>query len=178
MKLHDARRGARFSPQGVPVPLPEQDRSRWDQQVITSAHSLLEHALSQHDMGPFQIDAAISAVHCRALSPVQTDWREIAALYQLLERFRTSPAVRVNRAFAVGQAEGGNSGLALLDDVTDVDTSRYPYVHLVRGALLEDLGRTAEARDAYILARHHSRNRAEQTQIDSRLARLGARTPE
>ncbi len=172
MKLHDARRSARFNPRGSPVPLPEQDRTRWDHEAIALATALLERALSAARPGPFQIEAAISAVHCRAPSVDATDWKEIAALYALLERFRLTPAVRVNRAFAVARSEGPSQGLALLEPGAEPDVSGYPYVHFVRGALLAETGRHAEARDALLLARQHARNAAERSQIDSRLATL------
>jgi RNA polymerase sigma-70 factor (ECF subfamily) len=172
MKLHDARRSARFNPGGSPVPLPEQDRTRWDHEAIASAAALLEQALSAARPGPFQIEAAISAVHCRAPSAESTDWREIAALYALLERLRPTPAVRVNRAFAVARSEGPSQGLALLEPGGEPDVSGYPYVHLVRGALLAEVGRHPEARDALFLARQHARNAAERSQIDSRLVTL------
>jgi RNA polymerase sigma-70 factor (ECF subfamily) len=124
--------------------------------------------------GPFQIEAAISAVHCRAATAALTEWREIADLYALLETFRPTPAVRVNRAFAVGQADGPAAGLALLEGGAGPDVRGYPYVHLVRGALLEDLGRHDEARHALTRAREGARNNAEREQIDRRLSALGA----
>ncbi|MEX2282835.1 MAG: sigma-70 family RNA polymerase sigma factor [Gemmatimonadota bacterium] len=172
MKLHDARRSARFDSTGSTVPLPEQDRTRWDHEAIASAAVLLEQALAAAKPGPFQIEAAISAIHCRASSAASTDWREIAALYALLETFRPTPAVRVNRAFAVGQSEGPSVGLALLD-AGEPDVSGYPYVHLVRGALLAEMGRHAQARDALLVAHRHARNAAERAQIENRLAMLG-----
>jgi RNA polymerase sigma-70 factor, ECF subfamily len=172
MKLHDARRSARFNSSGSPVPLPEQDRTRWDQSAIEWATALLDRALAVGKPGSFQVEAAISAVHCRAPDADSTDWKEIAALYALLERFRPTPAVRVNRAFAVARSEGPSQGLALLESGGDPDISGYPYVHLVRGALLAELGRRAEAREALLLAREHARNAGERTQIDGRLATL------
>lgn len=173
MKLHDARRDARFAASGAPVPLPEQDRTRWDRAAIASATALLDRALAAKRPGPFQVEAAISAVHCRASGAHDTEWPEIADLYALLETFRPTPAVRVNRAFAVGRARGAAAGLALLDAGDGPSVSGYPYVHLVRGALLEDAGRPAEARKALTLARAHARNAAEREQIDRRLLGLG-----
>jgi RNA polymerase sigma-70 factor, ECF subfamily len=174
MRLHDARRDGRFNPHGAPIPLPEQDRTRWNRVAIEAATALLERALSAKRPGPFQIEAAISAVHCRAVTADLTEWREIADLYALLETFRPTPAVRVNRALAVGQADGPTAGLTLLEDGAGPDVSGYPYVHLVRGALLEDLGRLDEARQALTRARESSRNAAEREQIDRRLSALGA----
>jgi len=172
MKLHDARRSARVDPGGSQMPLPEQDRTRWDHEAIASATALLQQALSAAKPGPFQIEAAISSVHCRASSAESTDWPEIAALYTLLETFRPTPAVRVNRAFAVARSEGPIEGLALLDHAGELDVRGYPYVHIVRGVLLEELGRHAEARHALLLAHQHARNAAERAQIESRLATL------
>lgn len=172
LRLHDARRGGRFDSAGVPIPLPEQDRTRWDREAIATGTALLDQALRLGRPGPLQIEAAISAVHCRAEAADATDWNEIAALYEALERFRPIPAVRVNRAFAVGRARGPSAGLELLEDRHGPDVGGYPYVHLVRGALLEELGRAQEAREALMLAREHARNNAERAQIDARLARL------
>jgi RNA polymerase sigma-70 factor (ECF subfamily) len=178
LRLHDARRGARSDAAGVPVPLPEQDRARWDHDSIAAGTALLDYALSLGRPGPFQIEAAISAVHCRAKTADATEWAEISALYEVLERFRPTPAVRVNRAFAAGRTCGPLTGLELLDDRSGPDVRGYPYVHLVRGALLEELGRAHEAMDALILAREQARNDAERAQIDARLAKLREFEPE
>jgi RNA polymerase sigma-70 factor (ECF subfamily) len=172
LQLHDARRGARLDERGVPVPLPRQDRRRWDRDAIASATRLLEQALRAAQPGPFQIEAAISAVHCRAASAETTDWREISALYTLLETLRPTPAVRVNRAFAVGRADGPAAGLVLLEPERGPDVSGHPYVHLVRGVLLEELGRLPQAREALAEASRHARNSAERAQIEERLAKL------
>jgi RNA polymerase sigma-70 factor (ECF subfamily) len=172
--LHDARRGARLNQQGEPIPLPEQDRARWDRGAIAAATVLLERALAAKQVGPFQVEAAIAAVHCRARSAEETDWREIADLYALLEGFRPTPAVRVNRAFAVARAEGPARGLALIDANDIVDASSYPYVHLVRGTLLGELDRFEEARTSLALAYEHARNAHERAQIGARMRELEA----
>jgi RNA polymerase sigma-70 factor (ECF subfamily) len=169
--LHDARRGARLDQQGAAVPLPEQDRTLWDGQAIARATALLERALDAGAPGPFQIEAAIAAVHSRARTAEATDWPEIAALYSMLERFRPTPAVRVNRAFAVGQAEDPVTGLELIAR-TDIDAWSYPYVHLVRGALLADAGQTESAVDSLKEAARCARNDHERRQIEARLSRL------
>jgi RNA polymerase sigma-70 factor (ECF subfamily) len=169
--LHDARRDARLDEQGNPVALPDQDRSRWDHAAIQTATSLLEHALGSGAPGPMQTEAAIAAMHCKAPVADQTDWKEIAALYALLEDFRSTPAVRVNRAFALGKAEGPSHGLALLAR-SDIDAASYPYVHLVRGALLADSGETAAAVTSLKEALRHSRNEHERRQIGERISRL------
>lgn len=169
--LHDARRGARVDLRGSPIPLPEQDRSRWDREAISAATRLLAQTLAAGQPGPFQVEAAISAVHCRAASADETDWRDIASLYALLETFRPTTVVRVNRAFAVARADGPDAGLSLIQDVDA------PYLHLVRGALLAELGRTEEARASLRLAAQHARNAHERAQIDQRLRQLGSGPP-
>ncbi|WP_437526409.1 sigma-70 family RNA polymerase sigma factor [Sorangium sp. So ce726] len=171
--LHDARRDARLDEHGGPVPLPEQDRTRWDHDGIRRAIDLLERALGLGAPGPLQTEAAIAAVHCKARTAEATDWAEIASLYALLERFRPTPAVRVNRAFAVARARGPAEGLALLEQ-RDVDVSAYPYVHLVRGTLLGEVGETAAAARALGEAERCARNVHERRQIRDRLARLTA----
>ena len=170
--LHDARRDARTDASGAPVPLPEQDRGRWDKEAIRRACSLIARASFAGKPGPFQIEAAISAVHSVSPSAEMTDWSAIAELYERLEDHRPGPAVRVNRAFAVARAEGPLAGLALLDRNPPQGTLEYPYVHLVRGTLLAELGRAAEARTALSNARERARNAAERAQIERRLAQL------
>jgi len=172
MMLHEARRGGRLDEHGDPVPLPEQDRTRWDHSAITAATKLLEDTLASGAPGPFQVEAAISVVHTRATSADATDWQQIAALYALLENLRPTPAVRVNRAYAVSRALGPLAGLALLDDSALIDANAYPYVHLVRGTLLAELNRTDEARAALTLAGRDARNAAERNQILRQLERL------
>jgi RNA polymerase sigma-70 factor (ECF subfamily) len=170
--LHDARRGGRVDERGEPVPLPDQDRSRWDHDAIAAATLLLERTLAFEQPGPFQIEAAIAAVHCRARVAEDTDWQEIAALYALLEASQPTPAVRVNRAFAVARAIGPAAGLALIDDDGIAAPSSYPYVHLVRGTLLGELGRIDEARAALTLAAENARNAPEREQILTRIVNL------
>lgn len=169
--LHDARRDARLDARGGPVPLPEQERSRWDGAVIRQATELLERALSLGAPGPLQTEAAIVAVHCQAASAGETDWEEVAGLYALLEGFRPVPAVRVNRAFALGMARGPAAGLELLERA-DIDAGSYPYVHLVRGTLLAAAGQTVAAVMALRAAAGHARNEHERRQITERLAQL------
>jgi RNA polymerase sigma-70 factor (ECF subfamily) len=171
--LHDARRDARLDPHGRPLPLPEQDRSRWDREAIRRATAMLDQALAAGVPGPMQTEAAIAATHCRARTADQTEWAEIAALYALLEGSRATPAVRVNRAFAVGKAWGPSHGLALLERA-DIDATSYPYVHLVRGALFAEAGQIKAAVEALTEAALHARNEHERRQIEDRIARLAA----
>jgi RNA polymerase sigma-70 factor (ECF subfamily) len=170
--LHDARRGARLDGNGEPVPLPDQDRARWDRDAIAAATELLERTLATGKPGPFQIEAAIAAVHCGAQRADDTDWKEITTLYGILETLRPVPAVRVNRAFATARAEGAAAGLALLEARTEIDAASYPYFHLVRGTLLDELGRTQEARLAMLEADRHARNASEHAQIRARIDAL------
>jgi RNA polymerase sigma-70 factor (ECF subfamily) len=166
--LHEARRPARLDASGAPVPLPEQDRSRWSAEAIAEGLALVEVALRAGARGPYPIEAAISATHCRAKVAAETDWRQIASLYELLERARPSPAVGVNRAFAVARADGAAAGLALLDAlVTDA-----PYADAVRASLLEELGRRREAIEAFERAAATARNGHEARELRARAARL------
>jgi RNA polymerase sigma-70 factor (ECF subfamily) len=171
LELHDARREARRDEHGDPVPLPAQDRTRWDHDAILRALALLDDALTLGHAGAFVTEAAIAAVHCRASTADDTDWQELAALYALLEGFRPTPAVRVNRAFALGKAKGAAVGLALLAD-GDIDVRAYPYVHLVRGALLEEAGEREAAASELERAVRCARNEHERRQIEERLSRL------
>jgi RNA polymerase sigma-70 factor (ECF subfamily) len=169
--FHDARRDARLDEHGNPVPLPDQDRARWDGEAIARATALLERALGAGAPGPFQTEAAIAAVHSRARTADATEWAEIASLYALLEGFRPTPAVRVNRAFALGKARSPADGLELLARA-DIDARSYPYVHLVRGALLADAGETEAAASSLKEAARCARNEHERRQIEARISRL------
>lgn len=171
LELHDARREGRRDEYGNPVPLPEQDRARWDHAAIRRALAVLDHALTLGGAGAFVTEAAIAAVHCRATTADDTDWQDIAALYALLEGFRPTPAVRVNRAFALGKAKGAAAGLALLTG-GDIDVRAYPYVHLVRGALLGEAGERDAAASELERAMSCARNEHERRQIEERLSRL------
>jgi RNA polymerase sigma-70 factor (ECF subfamily) len=165
--FHDARRGARLRPDGAPVPLPDQDRTAWDRDAIARAEELLASAAARRRVGPYQLEAAISSVHCRAARAEDTAWEEIAALYARLETHRPIPAVRINRAFAVARAHGARAGLALLDGEPD-----HPYIELVRGTLLAELGLLDEARVHLVAARDRARNAPERAQIEAKLDAL------
>jgi RNA polymerase sigma-70 factor (ECF subfamily) len=171
--LHDARRDARLDENGSPVPLPDQDRTRWDQSAIAGATALLDRVLDAGAPGPFQTEAAIAAVHCRARCADATEWGEVASLYALLEGFRPIPGVRVNRAFALGKAKGPAAGLELLARA-DIDAAAYPYVHLVRGALLADAGDGEAAVLSLREAARCARNEHERAQIERRISELPA----
>lgn len=172
MILHEARRPARLDHSRAPVPLPEQDRSLWDQDAIAQGRALLDAALHADEPGRFQLEAAISATHCLAATAADTDWPAIAGLYALLEGAHPSPGVRANRAFAVARAHGARAGLALLDDI---DAADYPYVHLVRGELLDEVGQPQAAVDSLVRAADAARNAHEARQIQDRIERIQGR---
>ncbi|HET7798833.1 MAG TPA: DUF6596 domain-containing protein, partial [Humibacillus xanthopallidus] len=119
MLLLDARRAARTDDQGRLVPLPDQDRSLWDPELVAEGLDLLGRAMAHHDVGEYQLQAAIAAVHDRAPSADETDWSEICALYELLERVTGNPVVTLNRAVAVAMADGPDEGLHVVDEVAD-----------------------------------------------------------
>lgn len=174
LQFHEARRPARLGVDGVAITLPDQDRSRWDREMGADATRYLAQAVVAGRPGPFQLEAAISGAHYMATSAEATDWVLIADLYERLERCRPTAAVRVNRAFAVSRVDGADRGLALLDHEGPVGFDDYPYVHLVRGTLLAELGRFDEARHALHEAQRHSRNQEERVQIARRIDQLPA----
>ena len=175
MLLHDSRRQSRVGPQGELILLEEQDRSRWDRAKIAEGIALLERAWRIGENGPYQIQAAISAVHAKAARADETDWPQIAALYNSLLRLAPTPVVALNRAVAVAMADGPLRGLQLLDALDDeaVLQSYFPY-HVARAELLRRAGRTAEARTAYRRALELCQNRAELLFLHRRLSELGA----
>lgn len=146
--LQHARRKARFDGDGQIVLLEDQNRALWDRGMIDEALVLIDKALRHRAPGPFQIQAAIAALHARALTAAQTDWLEIDLLYQTLERLQPSPVVTLNRAVAVSKRAGPEAALALVEPLADT-LSGYFYFHGLRGGLLKQLGRYAEARDAF-----------------------------
>ncbi len=175
MVLDEARRPARLDASGSPVRLPEQDRALWDREAIAQGMRLLDRALERgREPGRFQLEAAIAATHCRAETSTDTDWPAIAGLYELLEREHSSPGVRANRAFAVARVHGARAGLLLLEGLGE-DLADYPYVHLVRGALLEELGQDAAAIGELERAAASSRNAHEARQIEARIAGIRQR---
>jgi RNA polymerase sigma-70 factor (ECF subfamily) len=171
--LHAGRMPARLGDDGQPLSLEAQDRSRWHSETIDEACALLRDALDHGAPGPYQIEAAIAAVHSSSPSAEATDWREIAALYESLEQHRASPVVRVNRAFAVSQALGPEEGMRLLAEVMDHPAlAEYPYAHLVEGVLLKELGRLEDARCSLERAARFATSEAEREQIEARIAAL------
>jgi RNA polymerase sigma-70 factor (ECF subfamily) len=173
--LHDARRGARLSTSGMPVLLEAQERATWDQAAIEEGSGLVERALLMHRPGPYQVQAAIAALHAQAPTPEQTDWPQIAALYSVLASLSPSPIVELNRAAAVAMAYGAEFGLALIDrEAVAGALEHYRWLHTTRGELLRRLARWEEARTAYTRALQLCDNTAERAFVSQQLATIQA----
>lgn len=169
--LHDARRDTRVDAGGELVTLEDQDRTAWDHAAIDEGAALLETALRRGRPGPYQIQAAIAACHTTAATAEDTDWSDIAALYGELARFVPSPVVRLNRAVAVGMAEGPAAGLALVAELERTgELAGYHLLPATRADLLRRTGRTAEAAEAYARALELVENAAERRFLEKRLA--------
>jgi predicted RNA polymerase sigma factor len=169
--LTDARRAARTGPNGELVPLDEQDRSRWDRALVREGVQLITPALSQHRPGPYQLQAAIAAVHDQAATYADTNWSEVASLYGALARLAPSPIVAVNHAIAVGMVDGETAGLAMLDTLGGA-LAEYHRYHAARAFLLERAGHTSDALGAYDLALQHVTNTRERDHLQIRRARI------
>jgi RNA polymerase sigma factor (sigma-70 family) len=173
MLLTDARRPARTRPDGSLVPLEEQDRTRWDQATIKEGVVLVTDALARARIGPYQLQAAIAAVHDEAPTAADTDWDQILALYDLLERLAPNPMVTLNRAVAVAMVRGPDAGLELLATLdADDRMSRHYRLAAVRAHLLEMAGDRAAARTGYQTAARRTTSLPERRYLESRAARL------
>ena len=161
--LVDARRPARTAPDGSLLPLPEQDRTLWDRGQIAEGQALVRACLHHNVPGPYQVQAAINAVHSDAPSAAQTDWRQILALYDQLVALDPSPVVALNRAVALAEVRGPDAGLAALDDLP---LGGYHLFYAVRADLLRRLGRPAEAAAEYESARALTGNEAERAFLE------------
>jgi RNA polymerase sigma factor (sigma-70 family) len=176
MLLTHSRRRARISPDGSLIPLAEQDRRRWDREAIAEGEALIVPALSSGPVGPFQLQAAIAAVHAEAPSAAETDWREITALYELLERVAPNPVFTLNRAVAVAMSRGPAAGLRLLGEIERDDRLATRHrLAAVRGHLLELAGDDAGATAAYEAAAQLSLSLPEREYLQRRAA--AARSP-
>jgi RNA polymerase sigma-70 factor (ECF subfamily) len=162
LRLTDARRPGRLAADGRPLTLEEQDRTAWDAEAIADGVALLDAAMRRRRPGPYQLQAAIAALHAQAPTFAATDWRQIAALYGALERIHPTPAVRVNRAVAVGFAESPVAGLALLDAL---DRAAGVALPAARAGLLARAGRSAEADAAYAEAIALSGNAVQRAEL-------------
>lgn len=173
MLLQDSRREARVSADGRLITLEEQDRTLWDEDQAKSGIALVEQALRKRDAGPYQLQAAIAAVHSSAPSPEQTDWPQIVALYDELARLNPSPVIRLNQAVAIAMGEGLDAGLTAIDRIAD-QLNHYHLMHAARADLLRRLGRWAEARASYNRALELATNSVEINYLKSRLHALPA----
>jgi RNA polymerase sigma-70 factor (ECF subfamily) len=165
MLLTDARRAARTGPGGALIPLDEQDRARWDRDQLTEGQDLVRRCLRRNQPGPYQLQAAINAVHSDAPSAAATAWDQIVALYDQLLACTPSPVVALHRAVAVAEVDGPAPALALVDQL---DLDRYHVFHAVRADLLRRLNRPTEAAHAYQSAIEGTQNRAERDFLERR----------
>ena len=173
MLLTDARRPARTRPDGALVPLAEQDRSRWDAAAIAEGVALITKTLASAPVGPYQLQAAIAAVHDEAARFEDTDWRQILGLYGLLETVAPGPMVTLNRIVAVAMVHGPAAGLDQLAAAeSDAALAGHHRVDAVRAHLLEMAGDREAARAAYRVAARHTLSVPEQRYLESRAARL------
>jgi RNA polymerase sigma-70 factor, ECF subfamily len=174
MLLVESRRETRTTPEGDLVRLADQDRTRWNHELIAEGQSIVRACLRRNQPGQYQIQAAIQAVHSDARGVEETDWRQILALYDQLMALAPSPIVALNRAVAVAEVEGAEPALALVDELAP-DLDRSYVFHAVRADLLERLGRTREGRAAYDAAISRTENAAERAFLERRgesIARL------
>jgi RNA polymerase sigma-70 factor (ECF subfamily) len=165
MLLVEARRGARTAPDGDLVLLADQDRSRWDRALVAEGRVIVRRCLRRNRPGPYQIQAAINAVHTDAPTAEATDWGQILQLYDHLMALAPGPVVALNRAVAVAEVHGPEAGLALVDAL---DLQRYHLFHAVRADLLRRLGRHHEAAEAYDAALDRAENAAEREYLSRR----------
>lgn len=174
MLLSESRRAARTGADGSLVPLAEQDRGRWDRTLIAEGHALVRQCLRRNRPGPYQVQAAINAVHADAPTAAATDWPQILRLYDQLAALTPSPVVALNRAVAVAEVHGPATALALVDTLP---LAGYHLFHAIRADLLTRLGRTEEACAAYDAAIARTGNAAERDFLTRRRAELGGRKP-
>lgn len=173
MLLHDSRRRARITSDGRLVTLEEQDRSLWDRAQSREGIDLVERALGMRAAGPYQLQAAIAAIHAQAGTAAETDWRQIEALYSELVRLNPSPVVMLNHAVAVAMGNGIERGLALIDELADSgELAGYHLYHASRADLLRRLDRRSEAAEAYQRALSLATNQVERDYLLRRLRDL------
>lgn len=176
MLLQQSRAPARFDTNGEIVLLEEQDRSRWNRTLIDEGRLLLERAAVYRDPGPYQLQAAIAALHAHATRPEDTLWKEIDSLYQVLEALQPSPVVTLNRAVAVWKLQGPEAALEMIDPLRE-ELDAYFYLHGLRGTLLKELDRLDEARDALNRAIALANSVAEANLIRRELDSLASASP-
>jgi RNA polymerase sigma-70 factor (ECF subfamily) len=173
MLLHESRRSARTSASGELILLADQDRTRWDRELIAEGGTLVDRALASRRIGPYTLQAAIAAVHAEAPAAAATDWPQIVGLYDVLMRAAPSPVVELNRAVAVAMRDGPMTGLALIDAILERgDLADYPLSHSARAALCRRLGKTGDARAAYERALALTQQAPQRRFLERRLAEL------
>jgi RNA polymerase sigma-70 factor (ECF subfamily) len=173
MLLHESRRAARTSATGEVILLEQQDRSRWSRALIAEGTALVERSLASRRIGPYTLQAAISAVHAEAPTAAATDWAQIVGLYDVLLRADPSPVVELNRAVAVAMRDGPGAGLALIDALLAKGAlAEYHLAHSARAELCRRLGRTADARASYERALALARQEPQRRFLERRLREL------
>ena len=173
MEIHHSRTATRASPDGELLTLDEQDRSLWDAGRIAEGVTLVERALRMRRPGPYQFQAAISAVHAEASTAAETDWQQIAALYTELLRRSPTPVVALNRAVAIAMVDGPRAGLDLLPAL-EAELAEYRLFHAARADLLRRAGEPTSARASYERALELSANARERRYIEHRLSELAS----
>src|SRR5690606_36857568 len=170
----EARRPARIGERGEIIPLPEQDRSRWDRSLAAEGLILLDACTRGQPLGPYQIQAAISAVHMSAASSAETDWDRIVRLYDLLLAIKPNPVVQLNRAVAVAEVQGPDAALETLRACEGLE--HYYLYHAIRADLLQRGGRIADAIAAYDAAIARAENGVEREFLERKRASAAARS--
>src|SRR5271154_506573 len=173
MLLQDSRRDARSTKEGQLVPLEDQDRSLWHQDQIAEGIRLVERALGRRNVGPYQLQAAIAAIHAEAGTAQETDWKQIAALYSILSASYSSPVVSLNYAVAIAMSESLERGLALIDNLgSSGELDSYHLYHAARADLLRRMGRNRQARESYHRGLALTTNAVELRYIRRRISEL------
>jgi RNA polymerase sigma-70 factor (ECF subfamily) len=173
MLLHEARRETRASPEGDLIRLEDQDRARWNRELIAEGIALVEEALGSRRFGPYALQAAIAAVHAEAPTADATDWPQIVGLYDVLLRVEPSPVVELNRAVAVAMRDGPARGLALVDELlARGELDRYHLAHATRAELCRRLRRIPEAIASYEQALALAQQEPERRFLERRKAEL------
>jgi RNA polymerase sigma-70 factor (ECF subfamily) len=173
MLLQESRRLARTDAGGDLIVLDAQDRSLWNREQIEQGCALVEQALASETVGPYTIQAAISAVYAEAKDSASTDWEQIVGLYDVLLGATPSPVIELNRAVAVAMRDGEATGLAIIDEILERgDLGDYHLAHAAKADLCRRLGRTAQARTSYRRALELARQQPERRFLNQRLAEL------
>jgi len=173
MLLHESRRKSRASQDGEIILLEDQDRTRWDHELISEGIALVEQALRSRNFGAYTLQAAISAVHAQAGTAAQTDWNQIVALYSALQRIDLSPVIELNWAVAVAMRDGPEAGLLLIDAILERgDLADYHLSHAARAELCRRSGKMSEAKNSYERALSLTRQEPERKFLSRRLSEI------